>query len=397
MQQIIAEGNNIGEWENKEILNINQLYIQAEDCLKTGSLMYKCDLLLEAFVYFMRMTRFYELICKNNHLIISNRRHLNIRMNVARVVSIMELIKPKLVKKYDRKKNIEELPDVPYTDKNISSLKLSNSSIITTEDLEIREKMITNLDERWQKLVSKRTPKPEPKPESKPEPKPESKPELKPESKPEPKPEPKPESKPELKPEPKPETKPEPKPESNKTTNNINKSDKILKYTNKDGTPFDALKILALHLQIYNRQIFDVPGDNNCQFHAIADQLERIGINKWSAKKLRLKAVNWLKDNEKRVMDDETVGKQTYLKDAIGIDDWNTYVEKMSKHDVTWGDEATLLALSVLFKIKINIVSSLPGNYLHVVQPPKYWDIDLKGDIYIGHYHEFHYVSTRLN
>ena len=44
------------------------------------------------------MTRFYELICKNNHLIINNRRHLNIRMNVARIVSIMELIKPKLVK-----------------------------------------------------------------------------------------------------------------------------------------------------------------------------------------------------------------------------------------------------------------------------------------------------------
>ena len=69
----------------------------------------------------------------------------------------------------------------------------------------------------------------------------------------------------------------------------------------------------------------------------------------------------------------------------------------MSKHNITWGDEATLLAMSVLFKIKINVVSSLPGNYLHIVQPPKFWNIDLNGVIYIGHYHEFHYVSTILN
>ena len=51
MQQIIAEGNNIGEWENKIITNINQLYAQAEDCLKKGNQMYKCDMLLETFVY----------------------------------------------------------------------------------------------------------------------------------------------------------------------------------------------------------------------------------------------------------------------------------------------------------------------------------------------------------
>ena len=342
MQQIIAEGNNIGEWEHKEITNINYLYTQAEECLKQGNKMYKCDLLLEAFVYFMRMTRFYELICKNNHLIINNRRHLNIRMNVTRIVSIMELIKPKLVKKYDKKKNINEFPVVPYSDKN-STLKLINSGIII-KDLdddcqEIRVKMMADLDNRWQKLLTKRIPKPE-----------------------------------------------------------ISKiTDKALKYTNKDGSPFDALKILAIHLQIYNRQIFNVPGDNNCQFHAIADQLERIGIKEWVANKLRAIAVKWLSENEKRAMDDGKVGKQTYLNDAIAVDNWDRYIEQMSKHDITWGDEATLLALSVLFKIKINVVSSLPGNYLHIVQPPKFWDIDLRGEIYIGHYHEFHYVSTMLN
>ena len=363
MQQIIAEGNNIGEWENKIIIDINYLYAQAEDCLRKGNKMYKCDLLVEAFVYFLRMTRFYELIGKNSHLIISNRRHLNIRMNVTRIVSIMELIKPKLVKKYDKNKNMKEFPMVPYTGITVSS-KLINSRKITTEESEydtpeIKAKMMSDLDERWQRLVSKRIPKPESKAIT--------------------------------------GNQIDSSKEISKTTDNIDKSNKRLKYTNKDGIPLDALKILALHLQIYNRQIFDVPGDNNCQFHAVADQLERISIKGWCANKLRIKAVQWLKDNEKREMDDGKVGKQTYLKDAICVDNWDIYIEKMSKHDITWGDEATLLALSVLFKIKINVVSSLPGNYLHIVQPPKFWNIDIKGEIYIGHYHEFHYVSTILN
>ena len=38
--------------------------------------------------------------------------------------------------------------------------------------------------------------------------------------------------------------------------------------------------ILKMHLKTLNRSIVDVPGDNNCQFHAVADQLERIGYNR---------------------------------------------------------------------------------------------------------------------
>ena len=30
-------------------------------------------------------------------------------------------------------------------------------------------------------------------------------------------------------------------------------------------------------------KIKDVPGDNNCQFHALTDQLEQLGISGWSA------------------------------------------------------------------------------------------------------------------
>ena len=94
-------------------------------------------------------------------------------------------------------------------------------------------------------------------------------------------------------------------------------------------------------------------------------------------------------------MDDGKIGEQTILKDAVGVDDWSKYIAKMRLHNETWGDEATLLALSVLFKVSIVVVSSLPGSYTHKISPPKFWNIDHKGTIYLGHYHEFHYTSTK--
>jgi hypothetical protein len=89
-----------------------------------------------------------------------------------------------------------------------------------------------------------------------------------------------------------------------------------------------------------------VPGDNNCQFHALADQLKLAGIPGWDATKLRKKAVQWLKENGSRPMDDGKVGAQTKLKDSVGVEHWGRYLSEMTQHGVTWGDEATLLAAS---------------------------------------------------
>tara|TARA_B110001452_G_C15239509_1_gene429154 strand:- start:846 stop:1556 length:711 start_codon:yes stop_codon:yes gene_type:complete len=182
---------------------------------------------------------------------------------------------------------------------------------------------------------------------------------------------------------------------TSKTTDDINKSNNKFKYIKEDGSSLDSLAILSLHLSTYNLVIKDVPGDNNCQFHAIADQLNQINIKDWTDIKLRKKAVRWLNDNKDRPMDDGKIGERTLLKDAIGIIDWDKYITDMSIHDVTWGDEATLLALSVLFKVEIIIISSLPNTCSHNIKPPELWNIELNNKIYIGHYHEFHYVSTR--
>ena len=35
------------------------------------------------------------------------------------------------------------------------------------------------------------------------------------------------------------------------------------------------------------------------------------------------------------------------LKDSVGVDNWHAYLAEMEQHGRTWGDEATLLAMSV--------------------------------------------------
>jgi hypothetical protein len=67
----------------------------------------------------------------------------------------------------------------------------------------------------------------------------------------------------------------------------------------------------------------------------------------------------------------------------------------MSQHGVTWGDEATLLAASVIFKMEIVVISSLSPDYCHIVTPPDVWKVPLSRRCYLGHFAEFHYVSTR--
>ena len=76
MQQILDVGNNIGEWEILPITNLNFIYIEAEKKLELGYKMYNSGLELESFVLFMQVTKFYDLILKNSHLIISNKRHV---------------------------------------------------------------------------------------------------------------------------------------------------------------------------------------------------------------------------------------------------------------------------------------------------------------------------------
>jgi len=137
--------------------------------------------------------------------------------------------------------------------------------------------------------------------------------------------------------------------------------------------PQDARSRLSRHLGLRGFKIKDVPGDNNCQFHALTDQLEQLGISGWSAISMRKKTVQWLRENGGRAMDDGSVGESFKLRDSVGVEDWERYIREMSQHGVTWGDEATLLAASVIFKTEIVVISSLSPDYCHTITPPDVW------------------------
>ena len=62
---------------------------------------------------------------------------------------------------------------------------------------------------------------------------------------------------------------------------------------------------------------------------------------------------------------------------------------------LTFRAPAIFLCLQVLFRAEICVISSLSEDYCHIVTPPDIWGVELRTRIYLGHYHEFHYVSTR--
>ena len=83
--------------------------------------------------------------------------------------------------------------------------------------------------------------------------------------------------------------------------------------------------------------------------------------------------VSWLQENGDRPMDNGKVGERTLLRDSVGVENWDKYIREMSQHGVTWGDEATLLAASVLFPASVSADSQCAawqprvlGGRLHV-------------------------------
>ena len=53
------------------------------------------------------------------------------------------------------------------------------------------------------------------------------------------------------------------------------------------------------------------------------------------------------------------------------------------------------MAHSALPQAEIVVISSVSEDYCHIVTPPDVWRVPLRTRLYLGHYHEYHYVSTR--
>ena len=121
------------------------------------------------------------------------------------------------------------------------------------------------------------------------------------------------------------------------------------------------------------------PGDGNCLFHAMNDQLIRLGRVSCSATKLQPDLVNYLRSNP-------ATPDGTHFSEFINLGAWDTYLPIMVM-DGEWGDWIALWGLINMLEIPVAIVSSLGETGLNVIYPADYQNEAL------GHEAELHYHS----
>jgi len=134
-----------------------------------------------------------------------------------------------------------------------------------------------------------------------------------------------------------------------------------------------------------------VPGDNNCQFHALCDVVNRDSAGQWTAEAMRAFLCDWLEVNGDMRMDEEGApGCPTTLAEAC-LDEtqtWPEYVNRMRKHNIEWGDEATLLAAAIAFGMAIEVISSLEQATNRIIHPPLRLGLEVTRRVCLGHYDE---------
>eukprot|EP01130_Rhizamoeba_saxonica_P000304 TRINITY_DN10282_c0_g1_i1.p1 TRINITY_DN10282_c0_g1~~TRINITY_DN10282_c0_g1_i1.p1 ORF type:complete len:168 (+),score=16.23 TRINITY_DN10282_c0_g1_i1:18-521(+) len=156
------------------------------------------------------------------------------------------------------------------------------------------------------------------------------------------------------------------------------------KSTNQD--------ILDTRLDLYSLQIkTQIPGDGNCQFASIADQIYN---THHKHNKVRKQVIKWLKRNEHFQLENGTYLSE-YLVKTKHCHTWKQYLKHMKKKGI-WGDHLTLIAAAELYRVRIIIISSVDCDVVDVdpiteiVPRSGTWN-DV---VYLSHLHEFHYCSV---
>ena len=133
--------------------------------------------------------------------------------------------------------------------------------------------------------------------------------------------------------------------------------------------------------------IYDPPGDGNCQFSALAFVLPYANIYR-SAQTLRNDVIKYLREHD-RLPDG-------YPMELFMDMSWNQYINEMST-DGTYGDEITLRAVSNIYNVEIDIVSTLGQQGFARILPENSEPIFR---ITLGHFAEgqgFHYIALNGN
>ena len=131
----------------------------------------------------------------------------------------------------------------------------------------------------------------------------------------------------------------------------------------------------------------DNEGGGDCMFHALRHQLLTHGIDV-DATMIRRQIVEFLCSHPILTMSDgSTVNFSEFIYNTNG---WDVYLNDLSRPGV-WGDYLTLIAASNVFGLRIIVVSSIQGAEDVIINPVE--NNQQITEIYLGHLHEFHYVS----
>eukprot|EP00658_Telonema_sp_P-2_P067749 TRINITY_DN56687_c0_g1_i1.p3 TRINITY_DN56687_c0_g1~~TRINITY_DN56687_c0_g1_i1.p3 ORF type:complete len:171 (-),score=49.99 TRINITY_DN56687_c0_g1_i1:89-601(-) len=127
-------------------------------------------------------------------------------------------------------------------------------------------------------------------------------------------------------------------------------------------------------LVLFGLQEKDVPGDGNCQFYAIADQLRQKQLADLNHEGVRAAVVEWLRTVGPEILVEQD--PDITLAEVSGEPDWGGYCRRMEV-DKQWGDHLTLLTASMQFQVEILLISSSETDWGCVLECSGLWELCL--------------------
>jgi hypothetical protein len=177
----------------------------------------------------------------------------------------------------------------------------------------------------------------------------------------------------------------------------------VYEYLRLIATPIpttrDAHALLRNRIAAFGLCERNTREDGNCQFDAVADQLQYFSHpNTCSYKEVRRRVVAWLRANKDFLLSNGAA-LCTFLLDDENTPDvrWNNYCDSMTRdgsegHPATWGDGLTIVAISEIFGVSIGIWSTVGDDDSYVTYfTPK--TPSSRPMLLLGHIAELHYIS----
>ena len=152
----------------------------------------------------------------------------------------------------------------------------------------------------------------------------------------------------------------------------------------KRDIEYPSLQAVA---QTYGVSILDTPKDGNCQFHAIAQQLQIQTNKQMSADEVRKAIVQFLRQNPVLNVADGVLD----LRDRIISETWEQYLDRLEKGE-QWGNENTLLVVPFVFDVPVTVLSDSMDHVVSIPLPNENVNEDVP-TLLIGHISELHYVG----